>query len=1401
MGVGPCEWSEVNTKAATTEGFVMNTLRRIPRIFIKTVAAGAVLVATALPVAVMGVGVASAATPPTLSCSIAAYYSSPTCSSGYAIIGQGFSGNFYLGGTGFAADQQLGGNVTLTTTAPGVSFTNVQEDSSGTFVTAEISSTSATPTGFFPVTLTDDNGSSTMTLGLGIDNGPQITSVIGNAGTAGGAASTVTVTGTNLQFSDVEFDGNVGSPVVVTENTSSDTSITFTVDNSDGSTVVPGTYAFTITGGWPFPAYGSATGSYTVNAAATPITITGVTPNELGIPASGTSTVTATVTGTGFESGATLSIAAPAGTSEVTSTFVNSTTMTLTLDVAAGATTGQVDITVHNPDSNTLLGTGLIGIGVPAASLTAGSTPPVAPVILTEAGSLTPGTSAVVFIQGSSSFPLTTGTTISVTGHGQTVAGQVLSVDGTNTARVLVNVPRFATTTLTAASTLTSTSLSVASVTGMPASGNVIISDGANSQTVAYSAIVGNNLTISAGAASAHAAGLTVEFPFPPAADYVLSANNGTYTESTAVTINADPATAYLAEPSMTALPTGLIPGTYSVNAYVPGFGFTTGAAVFFGNTGPTVQNGITGTVTAVNGNTATLAVTVPAVETSLNSYALNTAATPGQNALSLATNAGLAVGNKITVNADPFYLTPETFTVTSVDGGGHIVGVSPAVADNHSSGATVSDLSSPQATTGTVSAVITNGAGQAVTIADFFGLTTPGTITGYSLSTNGVGAGASAAAIVFTTSSATGGSDAAWTVTSTTTGVTFGTVTDDTGSTITTTISVAPGTAASASVPVSITNGIKTFTGTIAVVPGPTVTAITTVATLTAGGSEVVGVTGTNLVGSMTCATSDPAVTCTETPNVATDSSTTRTVTINVGAAALNGTDSLTLTDPNTFGAGTLATAVKVSGQPVATAISPTIVPEFSSTLLTVTGTGIPSNLSTCSYEIYNSLDVGVYGNNCATTYVSATSATITAGSYNTSFGGDTIIFTLGNGTSTFDTPAVTVQVDPFALFYVWNGNFSPNIAAGSANVPVKIIGFGFGPGATVTIPAADGTFTETSVTPNAIYGTVSFLNSVQPGPYGPDADVTATITNTNGGAGSVTFFVSAAPTVNAIGGVAPAAVLEATGTKLVITGTHFVAGATVTLTNAALGTFGTAVVTSSTVPLSTCTTYADNCDTITVTVTPLNFTGNTPIVTGIVVTNPVGDGSVSDANSLTINPVPVVTGTYNVATFSTNLEVTITGTGFQAGMTASATNSPAYTVTLVSVNATGTAAVLLVTTTSAATTGTFSTVTFTNPDGGSVSFPLNGGPAPLPQLHITGIHGRPARIGRTVTFTILGSNLGKASVTVHHRGVSVHKTFNSNTVIKVKVTVKRGTKSGVAKLHVFNANGSAMVAFSIKK
>ena len=256
MGVGPCEWSEVKTNAATKEGFLMNTLRRISRPLVKTFAVGAVMVAAALPAMAMSGTASAATTAPTLVCTNATTAANPTCASGYAIVGQGFAGNFVAEGANFANDQAVGGAVTLTTTAPGVTFTNVAETSTSV-VTADIDTTRATTPGFYPVTLTDDNGTATFAVGLGVDNGPTVATVAGNSGTVGGADSTVSVTGTFLNNSTVSVEpiaGDVAPTIASTTLSNSGTTLSFNVHQPAGTT--PAAYTILITSTWPTGALG-----------------------------------------------------------------------------------------------------------------------------------------------------------------------------------------------------------------------------------------------------------------------------------------------------------------------------------------------------------------------------------------------------------------------------------------------------------------------------------------------------------------------------------------------------------------------------------------------------------------------------------------------------------------------------------------------------------------------------------------------------------------------------------------------------------------------------------------------------------------------------------------------------------------------------------------------------------------------------------------------------------------------------------------------------------------------------------------------------------------------------------------------------------------------------------------
>jgi hypothetical protein len=166
-------------------------------------------------------------------------------------------------------------------------------------------------------------------------------------------------------------------------------------------------------------------------------------------------------------------------------------------------------------------------------------------------------------------------------------------------------------------------------------------------------------------------------------------------------------------------------------------------------------------------------------------------------------------------------------------------------------------------------------------------------------------------------------------------------------------------------------------------------------------------------------------------------------------------------------------------------------------------------------------------------------------------------------------------------------------------------------------------------------------------------------------------------------------------------------------------------------------------------------------------------------------------VTGTYYVPTFTTNAEITINGTGFETGITASSAN-PDYTV--LAVASTPTTVTLLVTTDSNATAGTSSTITLTNPDGGSGTFPLNGGPNPktiTPTPKATAVHGL-VHTGKRSTVTISGTHFyGQPKITSNAKGTVAKVTKDSGKLLTVTVTTKKTTPKGVHVFIIRFANG----------
>jgi len=393
--------------------------------------------------------------------------------------------------------------------------------------------------------------------------------------------------------------------------------------------------------------------------------------------------------------------------------------------------------------------------------------------------------------------------------------------------------------------------------------------------------------------------------------------------------------------------------------------------------------------------------------------------------------------------------------------------------------------------------------------------------------------------------------------------------------------------------------------------------------------------------------------------------------------------------------------------------------------------------------------------------TVTSATSMTV-QGLALTGVAGGMYVITVAFSTGTVNV-SVPEVVAPIISGIAYASSSITSVGQGATGQTVYIQGSGFLPGVTVSFPSTSGlSATVTSVTPNVITLSVSATSSASSAPV--------TVTNTTGGSvtSSTNVIVSAAPTITS---AVPASVVAgATATTITLIGTGFVSGATVTSSSSLL------TITAVTFVSSTKVTFSASGPAI-------NGTVNVGLT--LTLTNPNGGTATV---GFSINPQPTVTGVYYVPTFSTNYELSVTGTGFSpTGMTVTSSNTD-YSVYLAAVNGTGTAATLLVTTTSSATAGTSSNVTFTNPDGSSVTFKLNGGPVPTPTptktltlKRVVGV----AVAGRTRILRIYGTGFyGRPTVRSNQGGTRALVIHDNGKMLTVRVTVRAGSRAG---MHVF--------------
>jgi hypothetical protein len=362
----PYEWSELT----------MNNPRRIQRHLVKALAAGALLAAAALPMAIASVAGAAGAT----ITSVAFSPHGATTNS----FGQGGSGTLTVNGTGFAAD---GGNFTITSSAPGLTFTSTTEAAGGFTATGTYSSTAATVPGTYSITVTDDNGTGTMASAFTVDAAPAITAASPATLSDGNGATTVTITGSGfvtgatvtLTSATNGTTLTVGSSTVAVGGASLTVSVTPT-NSITGDPATAGLYSITVA---------NTDGGNATQASGFTITAYGVTalsPSAVPHPITGTSTTTVTVTGSGFEYGATVGLSACATVPTVgTVTVSSATSISVPFTVTSATTAERCTITVTNPtvggNSATFAAAGAFGVDeagtlapiVTASSLTAGT--------------------------------------------------------------------------------------------------------------------------------------------------------------------------------------------------------------------------------------------------------------------------------------------------------------------------------------------------------------------------------------------------------------------------------------------------------------------------------------------------------------------------------------------------------------------------------------------------------------------------------------------------------------------------------------------------------------------------------------------------------------------------------------------------------------------------------------------------------------------------------------------------------------------------------------------------------------------------------------------------------------------------------------------------------------------
>ena len=1164
----------------------------------------------------------------------------------------------------------------------------------------------------------------------------------------------LTLTGTNFVNGAVVTFANSG---VTVNSTTFNSATSLTVNVTVAANASLGTSTVTETN----PDTGTFTSGsiFTVNAAPT---VTAVSPTSLN---QGATSQALTVSGTGFVSGATPTFSGT-GITVNSTTFVNATTLTVNVTIAGGATVGSSTITVTNPDAGNGTSGAIFTVnpaptitGVSPSSLNAGAVNQTLTVTGTDFVS---GASLATAFSGSNITVLST-TFVNATTLTVNVSISSGAATGPRTFTVANGDGSIATSgsifTVNAAPTVTAvspTSLAQGATNqSLTITGTDFVSGASLATVFSGTGITVNSTTLNS------ATSLTVNISITggaPTGTRVITVTNGDgsiATSGSIFTVNA--------APTVTAVsPTSRGQGATSQNLTVSGTGFESGATATFSNTGITVNSTtyVSATSLTVNvtiaGNATVGSGTITVMNpddgsaTSGSIFTVNTAPSPVSVSPS-SLNQG-AISQTLTLTGTGFV----SGATTTFSGTGITVNSTTFV---NSTTLTVNVTIAGGATVGSSTITVTNPDAGNSTSGSIFTVNAAPTITGVSPASRDQGAVSQNLTVTGTdfvngASLATVFSGSLITVNSTT---------YVNSTTLTVNVSISSS-AATGTRTFTVTNGDRSTatSGSIFTVSGaPTVTAVSPTSRGQGATNQTLTITGTNFVSGATTAFSTNGITVNSTTF---NSATSLTVNVSISGSATPGTRTITVTngDGSTATSGSIFT---VNAAPTVTAVSPTSRGEGATAQnLTVTGTGFQSGATTTFSG------TGITVN--STTFVNATTLTV-----NVTIGGSA---TVGTSTITVTNPDAGSATSG-SIFTV---NAAPTVTAvsptsrdaGAVSQSLTVTGTGFVSGATTSFSGSNITVNSTTF----VSATTLTVNiSISSGALVGTRAITVTNPDAGNGTSGSIFTVNGAPTVTAVSPTSRDA--GAVNQNLTITGTNFITGATVA--------FSTNGITVNSTTFNSATSLSVNISIA---------SGATVGTRTITVTN--GDGSVVTSGSIfTVNAAPTVTAVSpsSRAQGTSNQSLTVTGTNFITGATAT------FSATGITVNSTtfvnATSLTVNVTVASNAATGA-GTISVLNGDGSTATsgsiFTVNPPPTATSVSPSSLDQGA---ISQALTLTGTGFESG-ATVLATGSGVTVNSiVFVNSTTLTVTVSVNGGATIASSGFSVTNPDAGTVTSGAI--